>query len=66
MTYAQLMVLAEAAHHEVFELLYTGYRGDVELEVGFEADQARAAAKLVYDSVIEAGGPFIHPIPEVA
>ena len=66
MTYAQLTVLAEAAHHEVFELLYTGSRGDVDLEVGQDGDTARAAARGVYEAVMAAGRPFIRPIPEVA
>lgn len=65
MTYAQLTVLAEAAYRSVFDLLYTEIGKGVDLEVGFDAEDAKAAASLAYNSVIEAGRGFVRPIIEV-
>lgn len=70
MTYAQLTIIAEAAHKSMYDLLYAGYAGegpepDVDLEVGFEHEQADAAAKLAYSAVIEAGKPFVRILQPV-
>jgi hypothetical protein len=64
MTHAQLTIIAEAARDSITELLYAGYDDGqgVDLEVGFEREQAEAAGNLAYNAAIKAGEPFVRTL----